>query len=154
MTITGTNFASGATVTFGGTAATNVVVVNSTTITATTPAGNAGGATVTVTVPDGQSWEPGQWVHLQRGSSDRFQPGGGSHAAVPDGDGAAELSRGTDAGRLECRGGGVERHHLDGAVGDGQCGEQLQSGDRTDEWDGVAAIDLLRARTLRAGATR
>ena len=39
MTITGTNFAAGATVTFGGTAATNVVVVSSTTITATTPAG-------------------------------------------------------------------------------------------------------------------
>ena len=36
VTITGTNFAPGATVTFGSTAATNVVVVNSTTITATT----------------------------------------------------------------------------------------------------------------------
>ena len=54
MTITGTNFAAGATVTFGGTAATNVVVVNSTTITATTPAGSAGAVTVTVTV-SGQS---------------------------------------------------------------------------------------------------
>ena len=42
VTITGTNFAAGATVTFGATAATNVVVVNSTTITATTPAGTAG----------------------------------------------------------------------------------------------------------------
>ena len=39
VTITGTNFATGATVTFGATAATNVVVVSSTTITATTPAG-------------------------------------------------------------------------------------------------------------------
>ena len=39
VTITGTNFAAGATVTFGGTAATNVVVVSSTSITATTPAG-------------------------------------------------------------------------------------------------------------------
>ena len=54
MTITGTNFAAGATVTFGGAAATNVVVVNSTTITATTPAGSAGAVTVTVTV-GGQS---------------------------------------------------------------------------------------------------
>ena len=54
VTITGTNFAAGATVTFGGTAATNVVVVNSTTITATTPAGSAGAVTVTVTV-NGQS---------------------------------------------------------------------------------------------------
>jgi len=55
VTITGTTFASGATVTFGGAPATNVVVVNSTTITATTPAGNAGGAAVTVTNPGGQT---------------------------------------------------------------------------------------------------
>jgi hypothetical protein len=54
VTITGTNFASGATVTFGGTAATNVVVASSTTITATTPAHAAGAVTVTVTV-NGQS---------------------------------------------------------------------------------------------------
>jgi hypothetical protein len=50
VTITGTNFVAGAGVTFGSTAATNVVVVNSTTITATTPAGSAGAVTVTVTV--------------------------------------------------------------------------------------------------------
>jgi hypothetical protein len=55
VTITGTNFASGASVTFGSAAATNVVVSNSTTITAMTPAGSAGAATVTVTNPGGQS---------------------------------------------------------------------------------------------------
>jgi hypothetical protein len=55
VTITGTNFATGATVTFGGTAATNVVVVSSTSITATTPAHAAGAVTVTVTNPGGQS---------------------------------------------------------------------------------------------------
>ena len=55
VTITGTNFTAGATVTFGATAATNVVVVNSTTITVTTPAGSAGAVTVTVTNPGGQS---------------------------------------------------------------------------------------------------
>jgi len=54
VTITGTNFVAGATVAFGGTAATNVTVVNSSTITATTPAGSAGAATVTVSV-SGQS---------------------------------------------------------------------------------------------------
>jgi hypothetical protein len=54
VTITGTNFATGATVTFGGAAATNVVVTNSTTITATTPPQNAGTVGVTVTV-SGQS---------------------------------------------------------------------------------------------------
>ena len=55
VTITGTNFAAGATVTFGATAATNVVVVNSTSITATTPAGTAGAVAVMVTNPGGQS---------------------------------------------------------------------------------------------------
>jgi hypothetical protein len=55
VTIAGTNFATGATVTLGGTAATNVDVVNSTTITATTPAGSAGAVTVTVTNPGAQS---------------------------------------------------------------------------------------------------
>jgi hypothetical protein len=54
VTITGTNFATGATVTFGGTAATSVVVVSGTQITATTPAGSAGVVTVIVTV-NGQS---------------------------------------------------------------------------------------------------
>lgn len=49
VTITGMKFAGLATVKFGSTAATNVVVVNSTTITATTPAGTAGTAAVTVT---------------------------------------------------------------------------------------------------------
>ena len=63
VTITGTNFAAGATATFGGTAATNVVVVNSTTITATTPAGSAGAVTVTVTV-NGQNGSLDERVHL------------------------------------------------------------------------------------------
>jgi Chitobiase/beta-hexosaminidase C-terminal domain/IPT/TIG domain len=49
VTITGTKFAGLATVKFGFTAATNVVVVNSATIMATTPAGTAGTAAVTVT---------------------------------------------------------------------------------------------------------
>jgi len=55
ITVTGTNFATGATVAFGVVAATNVVVVSSTTITAATPAGSAGAATVTVTNPGAQS---------------------------------------------------------------------------------------------------
>src|ERR1019366_8306786 len=55
VTISGTNFAAGATVTFGAAAATNVVVTNSTTITATAPAGAAGAVTVTVNNPGGQS---------------------------------------------------------------------------------------------------
>src|SRR4029077_3377430 len=54
-TIGGTGFVSGATVTFGGTAATSVVVVSGTQITATTPAHAAGAVNVVVTNPDTQS---------------------------------------------------------------------------------------------------
>jgi hypothetical protein len=53
VTITGTNFVSGATVTFGGTAATNVTVVSGTSITATTPAHAAGAVNVVVTDSSG-----------------------------------------------------------------------------------------------------
>jgi hypothetical protein len=55
VTITGGNFATGATVSLGGSAATGVSVVNSTTITATTPAHAAGAVSVTVTNADAQS---------------------------------------------------------------------------------------------------
>jgi Galactose oxidase-like, Early set domain/IPT/TIG domain len=54
VTITGTNFTSGAAVTFGGAAATNIDVVNSTTITAKTPSHAAGAVAVAVTI-DGQT---------------------------------------------------------------------------------------------------
>jgi hypothetical protein len=52
VTITGTGFLAGASVTFDASAATSVVVVNSTTITANTPAHAAGAVTVTVTNTD------------------------------------------------------------------------------------------------------
>jgi hypothetical protein len=55
VTITGTSFAGTATVGFGATAATNVVVVNATTITATAPAGTAGTVNVVVTTAGGTS---------------------------------------------------------------------------------------------------
>ena len=55
VTITGTNFQTGATVTIGGSAAIGVTVVNSATITATTPAHSAGAANINVTNTDGQS---------------------------------------------------------------------------------------------------
>ncbi len=55
VTITGTGFLAGATLSLGGTAATNVTVVGSTSITATTPAHAAGAVTVTVTNSDAQS---------------------------------------------------------------------------------------------------
>jgi hypothetical protein len=55
VSITGTGFQSGATVSFGGSAATGVTVANSTTITATTPAHAAGTTNVVVTNTDTQS---------------------------------------------------------------------------------------------------
>src|SRR5207249_306777 len=53
VTITGTNFINGATVTIGGVAATNISVANATTITATTPAHAAGATDIVVTTPGG-----------------------------------------------------------------------------------------------------
>ncbi|MCI0341791.1 MAG: IPT/TIG domain-containing protein [Planctomycetales bacterium] len=55
VTITGTNFAGGATVTVGGSAATTVTVASTTTITCVTPAGAVGSASVTVTNPGPQA---------------------------------------------------------------------------------------------------
>jgi phosphatidylinositol-3-phosphatase len=55
ITINGSNFVNGATVTIDGMAATNVVFVNSTTLTATTPAGTLGAKAVVVTNPDTQT---------------------------------------------------------------------------------------------------
>jgi hypothetical protein len=55
VTIAGTAFQNGATVRFGGVAATNIQVLSSTTITATTPAHTAGAVDVSVTNPNGQS---------------------------------------------------------------------------------------------------
>ena len=55
VTLTGQNFASGATVAFGGVGATSVVVVSATQITATTPAHAQGSVSVAVTNPNGQS---------------------------------------------------------------------------------------------------
>lgn len=62
--ITGTNFAAGATVSFGFATATHIVVVNSTTITATTPPQVGGSATVTVTNQAGTSGSlPGGFLY-------------------------------------------------------------------------------------------
>lgn len=55
VTLTGQNFASGATVTFGGAAATNVLVVSGTQVTAFTPPHKQGSVSVVLTNPDGQS---------------------------------------------------------------------------------------------------
>jgi hypothetical protein len=80
VTITGTNFATGATVTFGGTAATNVVVVNSTSITATTPAGSAGAVTVTVTLSGQSGSLTSGFTYVVIPTVSNVSPNGGSTA--------------------------------------------------------------------------
>ncbi len=55
VTLNGANFLNGATVTVGGTAATNVVFKSATQLTITIPKGTAGTADIVVTNPDGQS---------------------------------------------------------------------------------------------------
>lgn len=55
VTITGSNFANGATVSFGGSPASNVSFVSSTQVKASTPAHAAGSVNVAVTNPDGAS---------------------------------------------------------------------------------------------------
>ncbi|MGA2699127.1 MAG: IPT/TIG domain-containing protein, partial [Methanoregula sp.] len=55
VTIYGTGFVSGATVSIGGNAATNVNVASGTSITCTAPAGSAGAVSLTVTTPGGTS---------------------------------------------------------------------------------------------------
>jgi hypothetical protein len=72
VTLTGTGFLAGATVKLGGTAATGVTVVNSTSITATTPAHAAGAVNVVVTNSDTQSGT------LSNGYSYTTSTGGGT----------------------------------------------------------------------------
>ena len=99
MTITGTNFAAGATVTFGGTAATNVSGGEQ-----HDDHGDDAGRKRRGGDGDGDGeWterEPGQWVHLQRDSSDRFRAGGSGDTANHDGDGGGELPGSADGGDL------------------------------------------------------
>lgn len=63
VTITGTNFTGATSVTFGGNPATNVVVVNATTITALTPAGS-GVVSVAVVTPGGTATNPNAYQYV------------------------------------------------------------------------------------------
>ena len=81
VTITGTGFQTGATVTFGGTAATGVTVVSATKITATTPAHAAGSVAVVVTNPDTQSGTvPGGYLYAAGPNPTSIAPTGGPPA--------------------------------------------------------------------------
>ena len=124
VTITGTGFLAGATVSFGGTAATGVTVASSTSITATAPAHTAG----TVSVASDQHRRPERTVeqrlHLHLGIGRRRRDRvcavgfGTEHAASEEYDAVGKLSDCPDSGRLECGGGGMGRCHLVGEYGD------------------------------------
>jgi hypothetical protein len=79
VTITGSSFQAGATVTFGGVAATSVSVNSTTSIAATTPPGSAGAVTVAVTNPGGS---PGSlasgFTYVTPGGFSKTGPGDGA----------------------------------------------------------------------------
>jgi len=93
VTINGTNFASGATVTFGGNAATNVVVLNTRVISATTPAAVAGAVTVTVTNSGGKSGALANgYTYTSTGNPDlglRLAPGASDSVTIAAGQAAS-----------------------------------------------------------------
>lgn len=77
VTLTGTNFVSGATVTFGGNAATNIVVVSSTQITCTTPAHAPGAADVVVTTSGGIVTSTGGYTYFNAPTLTNVSPSRG-----------------------------------------------------------------------------
>jgi hypothetical protein len=80
VTITGTGFVAPATVQIGGAAASNVNVVNPTTITATTPAGTVGPATVSVTTSGGSGSLNNGFTYLAQPTITTINPNQGSTA--------------------------------------------------------------------------
>ena len=64
ITITGANLTGATSVTIGGVAATNVVVLSSTSITAVTPAGTVGAASVAVTTPGGTATATNAFLYI------------------------------------------------------------------------------------------
>ncbi|MBG0818770.1 IPT/TIG domain-containing protein [Planomonospora sp. ID82291] len=63
VTITGTNFTPGTTVTFGGTAATAIIVINDKTLTCKTPAKTEGAVDVVVTTDAGAVTKTGAFTY-------------------------------------------------------------------------------------------
>ncbi len=85
VTITGTNLTGATGVTIGGSAATGITVINSTTITATTPAGTAGARDVTVTTIGGTGTGTGLFTYLSA-------PGAPTGATASGGDTQATVN--------------------------------------------------------------
>ena len=99
VTITGTGFASGATVTFGGTAATGVSVGSSTSITATTPGHTPGAVDVVITNADNQTGTLSEGYTYTSGTSS--SGGGGMLCAVELGSGDFAIVADRDVGDIQ-----------------------------------------------------
>ena len=80
VTITGTNFTGATAVTIGGAAATSVVVVSATSITAVTPAGTAGAQNVAVTTPGGTGTGTNLYTYATAPTVTGISPGSGPTA--------------------------------------------------------------------------
>ncbi len=110
VTITGTGFQAGATVSLGGAPASGATVVNSTTITASTAAHAAGAVNVVVTNPDAQSGTlaNGYTYTVRDRRIDRFRAGDFSDPAERQLIGSGGVPGGANGRQPECRGGGME----------------------------------------------
>lgn len=82
VTLTGTNFGAGCTVTFGSTLATGVSIATATTINATTPAHAAGAVSVSVTCPSGTATLPNAFTFASSPSITAVQPPSGPAGAT------------------------------------------------------------------------
>ena len=157
VTITGTGFLAGATVSLGGTAATGVNVVGSTSITATTPAHAAGAVNVVVTNTDAQSGT------LTNGYTYTTSTGGAPitfvqvKSATPQTASASvavTYTIGADAGNLNVVVVGWNDTTSTVTCGNGQPGQQLCPGDRTDEREQACGSRSTTPRTSRRAAIR
>ncbi len=91
VTVTGTNFRAGATVSFGLNAATSVVVISENTIHCLTPAGSSGGVTVSITNSDSTKGSlPDAFTYTTTGGG--TGGGGGGSGGGGGGNGSAGLS--------------------------------------------------------------
>ncbi|TCR03934.1 IPT/TIG domain-containing protein [Neorhizobium sp. JUb45] len=105
VTISGLNFTGATGVTFGGTAATNVTVVNDTTITATTPAHAAGLVNVAVMSPNGTGLGLGLFTYLPTAQPSVLLVGPAAGSA--DGGTNVVITGVNFTGTLEVRFGGI-----------------------------------------------
>ena len=151
VTITGTGFQSGATVSLGGTAATGVTVVSSTSITATTAAHAAGAVNVVVTNTDSQSGTlSGGYTYTSSGGGGGISFVQVKSATLTSGSSEAiALTCCTDGREPERGGGDVGRHDFHSEFRDGQQREHLRPGGGPHQSHGADFSDLLRQEYCR-----